>query len=84
MLRAASVLALAGSAHAIPACAPGKPCDSTTEVLDSVSLANVVCGGYGDPHISRGDGKMINHMGQGEYQLLSLPALSADIHYCAC
>ena len=85
MLRAASrVLALmAGSAYAIPACAPGKPCDSTTEVLDSVTMSNVVCGGYGDPHIARPDGKLVNHMGQGEYQLLSLPALSTDIHYCA-
>ena len=40
MLLAASVLGL-------PACAPGKPCDSTTEVLDSVTMSNVVCGGYG-------------------------------------
>lgn len=84
MLRAVSVLALAGSTYAIPACAPGKPCDSTTEVLDSVTMSNVVCGGYGDPHIARPDGKLVNHMGQGEYQLLSLPALSTDIHYFGC
>lgn len=76
------MLSFAFAGLGLPAAAP---CDNPVEALDVVSEGTLVCGAYGDPHIIRSsDSKVYNHMGQGEYQLLSLPSLSSEIHYYGC
>jgi hypothetical protein len=59
--------------------------EETLDPIDGVSAtSNVICGAYGDPHIYKSDGSFVNHMGQGEYQLFSAPAMAADVHYFGC
>jgi len=49
-----------------------------------VTAGNKVCGVYGDPHLELPDGTLANHQGSGEYSLLSLPSLGAEVHYYGC
>lgn len=56
----------------------------STEVRDAVTATNKVCGVYGDPHLEQSDGGFANHMGAGEYSLISLPSLGAEVHYYGC
>jgi len=64
--------------------APAKGPPARGAVNDPIADTDLVCGAYGDPHIIRSDGNSKGHMGQGEYQLLSLPALLAEVHYYGC
>ena len=54
------------------------------ESYDAVTSNNKVCGIYGDPHIEQPDGGAASHMGSGEYSLISLPSLGAEVHYYGC
>ena len=57
--------------------------DWPVEALDGKG-DQIVCGLFGDPHVTHTDGRMVNHLGSGEYQVLSLPKLSAEVHYFGC
>ena len=64
--------------------APASTVVRLPEVHDAVTATNKVCGVYGDPHIEQPGGVMASHMGSGEYSLISLPSLGAEVHYYGC